>query len=166
MTLAPQVIKPPRIVQLEGPTVFLAGPIQGVADWQMTATLTLRQLDYYVNIANPRRQYLDGDFVYEQQVDWETHFLRKAGQLGVVLFWLASEEDHDCERSFAQTSRFELAEWKLRHERDGVKLVIGISDGFSGSRYIQRRCAQDCSDVPILNSLEDCCRVAIDLVRN
>jgi hypothetical protein len=81
------------------------------------------------------------------------------------LFWLAAEAEHDCTRSYAQTSRFELSEWKIRHERDGVRLVVGIEDGFSGARYILRRFGQDCPAVPIVRTLEDACELASKLVR-
>jgi len=90
--------------------------------------------------------------------------LRQAGKLGVILFWLAKEETHNHERAFAQTSRFVLAEWKLRHERDGAKLVIGIESGFTNERYIRRRFSQDCPDVAIEATLPDTCRAAIRLI--
>lgn len=34
--------------------------------------------------------------MYNEQVDWETFHLRKAGENGCVLFWLAKEEVQDC----------------------------------------------------------------------
>lgn len=115
------------------------------------------------DIANPRKEYLGDTFIYADQVDWETHHLRLAGKNGVILFWLEREdkEKHDHDRAFAQTSRFELAEWKARHERDGAKLVIGIDDGFSGARYIKHRFGQDCPNVKICSSLEETCQAAV-----
>ncbi len=156
---------PPDILEIEGSLIFLAGPIQGAKDWQKEAVKIIHGLDPSINIASPKRDYLDGEFVYEKQVDWETHNLRKAAQNGVILFWLAKEDKHNCGRAYAQTSRFELAEWKIKHERDGVKLVIGIEDGFTGARYIRRRFSQDCPDVAILNSLEETCKKAVELLK-
>lgn len=107
-----------------------------------------------------------GDFatnLYNEQVDWETYHLRKAGENGVVLFWLAKEHEHKCERAYAQTTRFELSEWKMRHERDGAKLVVGIEEGFTGAKYLVRRFTQDCPDVPLCSTLEETIGHAIRL---
>ncbi len=143
------------------PVIFLAGPIQGARDWQAEASTIIHVSRPEVIIASPRRDYLPGEFDYGMQVDWETHHLRRAAQNGVILFWLAREEEHVPARAYAQTSRFELGEWKLRHERDGVKIVIGIEQGFSGEKYIRRRCAQDCPEVPILATLLETCEKAL-----
>lgn len=160
-----KVVQPPKIVKLSGPTIFLAGPIQGARNWQLDAINTIHKLAPNINIANPRREYLDGEFIYNKQVDWETYFLRKASKKGVVLFWLAKEHTHNCERAFAQTSRFELAEWKVRHERDGVNLVIGIESGFTNERYIRRRFSQDCPEIIICKSLLETCKGAVKLLK-
>jgi hypothetical protein len=160
-----QILLPPDHIEVIGPLIFLAGPIQGAADWQAEAVQILRGLAPDIHFANPRRDYPPGEFAYEKQVDWETHYLRRAARDGAILFWLARETDHFCDRAFAQTTRFELAEWKVRHERDGSKLVVGIDDGFPGGRYIRRRLALDCPNVPLLSSLEETCRVAVELAR-
>jgi hypothetical protein len=81
------------------------------------------------------------------------------------LFWLANEAEHDCGRSYAQTTRFELAEWKVRHERDGTRLVIGIDSRFAGAKYIRRRFAQDCPGVSVCSTLEETWRRAADVFR-
>lgn len=155
---------PPDILEINSPLIFLAGPIQGAKDWQKEAIKIIHDIDPNVGIASPRRDRLAKDFIYEEQVDWETHHLRKAAENGVILFWLSKEFEHDHDRAYAQTSRFELAEWKIRHERDGAKLIIGIEDGFTGAKYIRRRFSQDCPEVPILNSLEETCKKAVELI--
>src|SRR5262245_51764816 len=147
------LIGSPDYSTFTGPVVFLAGPIQGAPDWQAQAVLLFDRLAPGLNVANPRRVYLPGSFDYHAQVDWETHHLRLAGADGVILFWLAREADHTCDRAYAQTTRFELAEWKVRHERDGARLVVGIDDGFTGARYIRRRLAVDCPAVPVCDTL-------------
>lgn len=159
-----QLFFPPTIQDPEGPMIFLAGPIQGALDWQSDATKVLRGLNASIHIANPRRDYLDGEFDYAAQVDWETHFLRRTSTNGVVLFWLANEHNHIHERAYAQTTRFELAEWKVRHERDDVKLVVGIDENFSNARYIRRRFSQDCPNVPLTDTLEASCEAAFQLI--
>lgn len=157
------VITPPHYPEFAGPIVFLAGPIQGAPDWQADAIHLLRGLAPGLHIATPRRVYLPSEFVYDAQVDWESHHLRRAGADGVILFWLAAEAVHNCGRAYAQTTRFELAEWKVRHERDGAKLVVGIDPPFTGARYLRRRLAQDCPRVPIAETLDETCRLAAAL---
>ena len=126
----------------------------GARCWQVEAIRHLHEMMPHLHVANPRRgQTRRGEFEYAAQVDWETHHLRRAAADGVILFWLAKEETHFCERAYAQTTRFELAEWKMRHERDGAKLVIGLDDGFTGAKYIRHRFGQDCPSVPVCDSL-------------
>lgn len=157
------VVSPPEYPPLMGRVVFLAGPIQGAANWQAEAIGLLGQLASHLHVANPRRAYLTGEFDYDAQVDWETHHLRRAAADGAVLFWLAREAVHACDRAYAQTTRFELAECKVRHERDRTRLVVGIEEGFTGARYIRRRLAQGYPAVPLCDTLEDTCRRAADL---
>ena len=143
------------------PVIFLAGPIQGCEDWQKEAIEIISNLAKDIIIASPRRDNISEKFVFEAQMDWETYHLRRAGGKGVVMFWLAKETEHACNRAFAQTSRFELAEWKRNHEANGVKLVLGIEPGFTGERYIKRRFLQDCQEVLIFDNLKDTCNEAI-----
>jgi hypothetical protein len=159
------VFVPPEHVSSEQRVIFLAGPIQGASDWQSYAINILTTLKPNICIASPRREKFEG-VNYDEQVDWETENLRKAGKNGVIMFWLAKESEQIQERSYAQTSRAELFEWKVRHERDGAKIVIGIEEGFSGSKYIRRRFGQDCPDVPILDSLEETCKKALETIES
>ena len=117
-------------------------------------------------MASPRKDYPEGTFVYERQVDWETHYLRAAGKLGVVAFWLAAQVEETPGRSYAQTTRFELAEWKMKHEYEDAKLTIGIDEGFGNARYIRRRFEQDAPDVRIAETLEEMCNNAVNLARS
>lgn len=148
----------------ETPVIFLAGPIQGTGDWQAEASKLIHARRPEIIVASPRRAYLPGEFDYGKQVDWETHHLRRAAQSGVILFWLTREEEHVPSRAYAQTSRFELAEWKIRHERDGIKIVLGIEEGFSGERYIRRRFSQDCPEVSIFKTLPATCESALKAI--
>ena len=160
------LILPPQYVDTQNaPIIFLAGPIQGAPLWQTQAIALLQDLMPEAYIASPRKEYLEGTFVYAEQVDWETHHLNLAAQNGVVLFWLAQEMMHFPERAYAQTSRFELGEWKVKHERDGINLVVGIEEGFSNERYIRRRLTQDCPEVTICSTLEATCQQAIKLIQ-
>jgi hypothetical protein len=157
------VLLPPIITPIDGPLVFLAGPIQGAPDWQAEAIQWFAEHAPTLAIASPRRLDRSGEFDYATQVEWETHYLRRAATCGVILFWLARESEHVPGRAYAQTTRFELAEWKVRHERDGVRLVIGIEDGFSGAKYIRHRLGRDCPRVLLLSSLPAVCASAVEL---
>ena len=159
-----RVILPPHYPDPAGPLVFLAGPIQGAAVWQSEAAAHLHELMPGLHVANPRRVHKDEPVSYDQQVDWETHHLRRAATTGVILFWLAKEYTHFCDRAYAQTTRFELAEWKVRHERDGVRLVVGLDAGFTGAKYIRRRFAQDCPGVPVCDTLRATCKAAVRIL--
>jgi hypothetical protein len=173
-----RLIIAPEYVDFDSPLIFLAGPIQGAQRWQDQAVKLIWSYDAGINIANPRRtseSYTKGDFtpeMYNEQVDWETHYLRlTAKKNGVVLFWLAREDEHSCHRAYAQTSRFELAEWKAEHMYNGTKLAIGVEqqdgkDLFTGSRYIRRRMSQDCPEVPIFSTLEETCSEAVRLANH
>lgn len=157
------VLYPPTITPVEGPLVFLAGPIQGAPDWQADAIRWFAENAPTISVASPRRIDRTAAFDYAAQVDWETHHLRRAAERGVILFWLAGEAVSVPGRAYAQTSRFELAEWKVRHERDNVRLAVGIDDGFSGARYIRHRFGQDCPRVPVVSSLAAVCAAAAEL---
>lgn len=159
------LLLPPEIVPVEGPLVFLAGPIQGAPDWQALAARWFAERAPGVSVASPRRVNRSSPFDYAGQVDWETHHLRRAAEQGAILFWLAREAEVIPGRAYAQTTRFELAEWKVRHERDGARVVVGIDDGFTGARYIRHRFARDCPAVPVVETLEEACAAAAELAR-
>lgn len=163
-----RVIIAPERAELDGPVIFLAGPTQGAVSWHADAIRILQGMGGGFHVASPKRPINpDKDFtgdMYNEQVDWETHFLRLAGRRGVVMFWLAKEREHRCDRAYAQTTRFEIAEWKEYHRREGARLVVGIEEGFTGARYIRRRFAQDCPEVPLCDTLEATCRAAVNLL--
>ncbi|MBU1850262.1 MAG: nucleoside 2-deoxyribosyltransferase domain-containing protein, partial [Nanoarchaeota archaeon] len=162
---------PPKyLYKYDKPLIFLAGPIQGAPKWHQKAMEYISKREPDIYIASPRRpiESHSKDFpkaMYEEQVDWETFHLRKAGNNGVVMFWLAKEEEHLCERAYAQTTRFELAEWKMMHQAHKSKLVIGIEEGFTNARYIRRRFSQDCPNVPIYSTLEETCAKAVEIIK-
>lgn len=158
------LLQPPEIVDVDRPVIFLAGPIQGAPDWQSVAARRIHELDASIAVASPRKDYAEGSFIYEKQVDWETHLLRRAGKAGVVAFWLAKQAVATPGRAYAQTTRFELGEWKLRHEGQGSRITLGIEDGFGNERYIRRRFGQDCPGVKIAETLDEMCRNAVELV--
>lgn len=165
--MSSKIIFPPNYPDLakETPVIFLAGPIQGAPDWHKEAIAYLQKQAPDVVVASPKKAYLDGSFVYEEQVDWESHFLNRAASNGCVLFWLAKEETHFPARAYAQTSRFELGEWASKQKQLNSNLVVGIEEGFSGTRYIRRRLGQQNPAVLLANSLKETCNNALKLIK-
>lgn len=159
------MLQPPDIVDAAGNIIFLAGPIQGAPDWQAEAIRIIHELDEGLVVASPRKEYPAGTFVYEKQVDWETHYLRQAAKFGTIMFWLAAQAEETPGRAYAQTSRFELGEWKNEYQHNGTRLVMGIEEGFGNARYIRRRLNQDCPDVPVLDSLPDTCAKTVGTLK-
>lgn len=86
-----RLVLPPEIVNVEGWVIFLGGPIQGAPIWQPEAADKIHKLNSEICVASTRQDYGEGEFVYEKQVDWETHFLRRAAGHGAVMFWLAKQ---------------------------------------------------------------------------
>jgi len=161
-----RLILPPNYpdINAKEPVIFLAGPIQGAPDWQNQAIDYIKKQAPHVYIACPKKEYLDGTFIYSEQVDWESHFLQRASQNGCVLFFLAKELTPIKGRAYAQTSRFELGEWSTKQAQSQCNMVVGIQEGFSNARYIRHRLSQGNPSIPILNNLEETCQNAIDLV--
>jgi hypothetical protein len=121
-----------------------------------------------VEIACPRRDELNGNrspsLAYDEQVDWEHHHLALAAESGVILFWLAREADHFCDRAYAQTTRFELGEAVTLHRWQQAKVVVGIDEGFSGARYLRKTIARKAPGIPLGSSLADTCDAAMKLI--
>ncbi len=165
MTEDPNTLYPPKQIKLAEPSIFLAGPIQDTGDWQKKAIGILRILDKTVKIACPRRPEWNKSCNYNEQVDWETFHLEQAGTNGVIMFWLANQHGHNPDRAYAQTSRFELGEWKAKAEIAEVKIALGIEHGFSGKRYIMHRLKQDLPEIRVLHDLESTCKEALALLQ-
>jgi calcineurin-like phosphoesterase family protein len=126
--------------------VFLAGPIKGAPDWQAQAIKDLADLDVYV--ANPRRENVI-NFNLDLQVNWESRFLAAAD---VIMFWIPPKETDVSGRDYAQTSRFELAEWmaKTHYNHTRKQVVVGIDDAFFGKSYIVKRLQAE--NVPVYST--------------
>jgi hypothetical protein len=167
-----KVILPAKYPTVDGPIIFLAGPIQGADRWQDKAIEIIHKKDPNINIACPRRPAWapgEGDWMKDrtirEQTEWETHFLNKASENGTILFWLANEYEHLCHRGYGQATRFELGEWKAKHEQKNINLVVGFDDKFPGKNYIKQRLNDDCPNIITPNSLKETCHEAIRLAR-
>lgn len=172
------VLRPPVIHQEEAPVIFLAGPVKGAYDWQMEAKDLIQQAllqepdaPESVVICTPRglpktKKSKKKVWSPADQYNWETHYLLRASQTGVILFWLAYEDWHSCNRPFAQTTRLELGEWLFRSGFGSQsKLALGIDPDFSGKRYIQHRVITNpFQALPIFDTLEETCQQAVKLL--
>lgn len=159
------VLYPPNLIEIKTtPIVFLAGPIVGAPDWQSHAIEYLQSACKDILIACPKVERIDDpSFSFAKQVEWETYYLHQAACHGVILFWLAKENEHFCHRSYAQTSRFELGEWFARASFDNTEIIIGIEPGFSGADYIRHRLTA--RHHHISESLEEVCQRTIECYR-
>ena len=123
--------------------VFLAGPIQGSADWRSG----LPDLGQHVTYVNPVRENMEG-FEWNKQVTWEKEGLRISD---VVLFWIPNEKEHIEGRDYAQTTRMELLEYLTR----GKRVVLGIDTNIHASRYMRRK-AKDYGIEKVHSTLTEC----------
>lgn len=164
-----EIIIPPRYVEVDGSVIFLAGPIRGAIDWQGKAIHYIRNKNPELHIASPRRPILTQDefqeATFDEQVDWEHYYLQQAAENGVTLFWLAKEAEHRCDRAYAQTTRFELGEATGVHRFASIKVVVGIEDGFTGRKYIRKTLVKKYPNIPICDTLEQTCDLAIQLAK-
>lgn len=160
-----QVITPPNYGPVEGPLVYLAGPVEGAVNWQSEALGRLGELDPGLAVANPRRDFAPGEELASEQIDWETGYLRRAGEQGAILFWMAAETERVPWRAYAQIARAQLFEAKARHELAGARVVLGIEENFAGGSYIRRRFETESVGIPSFRTLEECCVAAVHLAR-
>lgn len=146
---------------LDGPLIYLAGPIQGAVNWQREAVALLADLAPEVPVACPRARNFRGG--PEVHLTWERAYAERAAREGVILGWLPRETAHRCGRSYAAQARFELGEWAVRAQRGELRLVIGVERGFTGGPYLTRRFALDYPQVPLCRSLRQACAAAVEL---
>lgn len=132
------------ITENDDNVIFLMGPIQGAEEWQekfikdFTILMKDVKLTKNIIIASPKRLEKSDNFVYDEQVDWESYYLEKASKQGVIFCWLAKEKEEVKGRSYAQTTRFEIGEWWTKGQNiKDFKMIIGADKNFNGTRYIE-----------------------------
>jgi hypothetical protein len=163
------LINPPTYAELNGPLIFLAGPIQGAPDWHAEALRLLRPFPG-IHIANPKLPEDDLEsgtnpaVPAAARIDWEHHYLERAGAQGVLLFWLPREAKHFCDRAYAQTSRFELGEAVTRHRWQGINVVVGVETGFTNARYLRQTIGKKAPGIPLCSTLTETCAAALALL--
>lgn len=131
--------------------VFLAGPIQGVHDWQKN---DVPDLGDGVTVLSPRRETIDkSTFNWDEQVKWETEALRVSDY---VLFWIPPEEEKIEGRDYAQTTKIELMENLAR----GKRIILGIHPTIHTRRYLVHKAEKyrlaNTGLYAVHETLEDC----------
>jgi hypothetical protein len=56
-----------------------------------------------------------------------------------------------------------LAEAVTLHRWKGIKVAVGIEEGFTGARYLRRTFARKAPAIPVGSSLRGTCEAAIEL---
>lgn len=120
--------------------LFLAGPIKGSLNWRKQLIYSLNKIDKDFIIANPQMLVDEKDFDLNAQIEWEQETMVDALEHGVLVFWLAKQEE-ETKGAFARTSRFEIGEFLERYKNNDQigNLVIGIDPDFDGRDYIINR---------------------------
>ena len=137
--------------------IYLMGPIQGAENWheKFIKEMSNFKTDKNIIIASPKRKNKDNNFNYEDQIKWETYYLQKAANNGLIFCWISKEINKNEHRSFAQTTRFELGEYFL-YGKDikDFKIIIGVDKSFSGIKYIEYKYKQKYSDFKLYNDFD------------
>lgn len=129
--------------------VFLAGPIEGTNSEKMWQEEFITEIQKGIKdikttkniiICSPRRLEKPKNFVYEEQVNWESKYLELAGNQGIIVFWFAKETEKIQGRSFARTSRVEYGEWIGKSQLiKKINMIVGYENGFDGFEYIEKK---------------------------
>ena len=163
-------IYPSKIKDYDGyKIIFLAGPIQGSYEWHEKVIKLineeLKNKDIKYKIASPKANEKPKNFDYDKQVDWESYYLNAAAKNGVILFWLANEKEHDPKRAYAQTTRFEIAEWKTKQLHDkNINIIVGFDSNFPGDKYIRKRISEENPSIKIIDDLEKLVKEACEII--
>lgn len=153
-----------KLDKLEGPLVYLNGPIQGAENWQASAIAVLGEIAPDLHVASPRARNFAGGV--EKHLAWEQGFVERAAKDGVVMFWLAREAKHRNDRTYAAQMRFELGEWAVKSSAGLARLVVGIESSFPGGAYLKRRLTLTYPNIPICRTLQQACAAAAELARH
>ena len=144
--IAPEYNKVATFEENKDIHVFMAGPAQGCQDWQSEFIEKIQnelkniKSNKDIVLCSPRRLEKPKNFIYEEQIEWESYHLEKSAKQGLVVFWFAKESEKIEGRSFARTSRVEIGEWMAKGQTiPGFKMIVGYEKGFDGFEYIEER---------------------------
>ena len=137
--------------------VFLAGPIQGAPAWQdeIGEFFDIPEVEW-ISPRRPNDQISEATYGVGQ-MEWETQALDYAD---IILVWIPEPVEDVPGRSYAQTTRFEVAENLAK----GKKMIIGTYRKFSGRNYFEYKASKYDNIIgdTICSSLDEC----IDLLKN
>lgn len=172
---APEEYKVSNFEENKDVFVFIAGPIDGTNSekmWQEIIMLKIQnglkdvKINKNVVLCSPRRLENPEDFVYEEQVDWESKFLNKSANQGIVVFCFAKEMKKIEGRSFARTTRIEFGEWIAKGKKiDNFKLVVGYEKGFDGIEYIHKKLQDMYPEVKLKENIDEMVEEVVKLIK-
>lgn len=140
-------------IPTDGPLFFLAGPIPGGGNWQVKACQLLQEkMKRKFVVATPNRfspqepLYYFGvqgpEDKFEDQLEWEQHYLDLASTSGCIIFWLPAEDKVNPRTDgnpYAMMTRDELGVWREKVKQNPLlRIVIGVEDHFPGLAEIKR----------------------------
>jgi hypothetical protein len=163
------------ISEIHNPLIFLAGPIRSAPNWQDDVIEILFGLEPSLTIVSPRRGVrenlqkflLKGDAThFHRQRAWERYYLSYAAHHGAILFWLPTEEVHDCNKVYGAMTRLELGQWMTNYRHDPtVRFCVGSDGGFPELNTIEYDLQLDAPNHKIYVNLEETCQKALDLCK-
>lgn len=151
--------------------LFLAGPIQGAPEWhedfieKIQKELKNVKINKNIIICCPKRLEKGKNFIYDEQVNWESYYLEKSSK-GIIVFWLAKEKEKIEGRSYAQTTRFELGEWWSKGQTiKDFKIVVGVQNGFEGVKYINKKFTDVYPKFKLNTNIDDMINEIVDKIK-
>ncbi|MBT4174770.1 hypothetical protein HOC80_02670 [archaeon] len=172
-----RVIIPKTWVPIDGPFVYLAGPIRGAPNWQDEAVKYLVSQKQDITIISPRREIREAieryvvkgeEGAFDRQRKWERQYMDMAmiGGQGVIMFWLPGETNHLCQKPYGAMTRFELGYVLANHRNDrSAKFCIGSDGNFPELRTIEVDLSIDSPLTTVYETLEATCYKALNLMK-
>ncbi len=167
------LVIPKNYILLDEPCIFLAGPIRGASNWQDDAADYILSKHPEFIVFSPRggiRPKIENHVIlggqqdkFYRQREWERHYLAEIGLKGSIAFWLPTETEHRCEKSYGSMTRVELGQIMTLSRYDNVSWCVGTDGGFSDLDAITYDLSIDAPDKDIFLTLEETCNEAIML---
>ncbi len=187
-----KVLKPCVYEEIEGPLVFIEGPISGARDYHSWVINLIRGKNHSINIASPRSDPGTPDMGLAAS-DWEHHFIKIALGHGVIFVclmlpnrlsfseWLKVLCTMSISRPYAQTTRFELGEAVTFHRvmaEQGIQVNVVVyfeekevtlfglplfKRRFPNSHYLEHTIRKKAPGVHIYKNLEEACFKVVEL---
>lgn len=157
----------PNTETIEGPIIYLAGPINGAPDWQSDAIGHLC-VNPSVHIVSPRQARDASTLLSEEdskvQIEWEQVYMESAVKDGVVLFWFAKPLSSVSTSYYAQQSFFELGDI-LANVGKRHSVCVGIEGEFPNAEYLTATLTWRYPELTIHKTLSDVCDEALRIIR-